>query len=115
MPSAMVSQSPLRVPYAMRNAGPTAGETDVLAGEPSAEYVHWNDLPPVDVVDVTEVRHGWMPRCQQRAYVAIVVGDPGKSGTEDVARGHVEAAVSSTERAEPKSYMFHIPPFHGFR
>jgi len=39
-PSAMVSQSPLRVPYAMRNAGPTAGETDVLAWETGAQHVY---------------------------------------------------------------------------
>jgi hypothetical protein len=60
MPSAMVSQSPLRVPYAMRNAGPAAGETDVLAGKPGTQDVDRIELVPVDVADVAEVRDSRM-------------------------------------------------------
>ena len=56
MPSAMVSQSPLRVPYAMRNAGPTAGETDVLAGEASAQHPYTFEFVPVDAPNVAMVR-----------------------------------------------------------
>lgn len=56
MPSAMVSQSPLRVPYAMRNAGSTAGEANVLAGEASAQQVDRLDRRPIECADVAEVR-----------------------------------------------------------
>lgn len=76
MPSAMVSQSPLRVPCAMRNASPAAGVTDVLAREPRADDVHRFDLLPVELGQVSEVRDVRMMNAQQLAHVPVVVGNP---------------------------------------
>ena len=97
-----MSQRPLRVPYAMRNAGSTAGEADVLTGETGAQHVDWIDLTPVDLVDIAEVGYIRVPGSQQRADVAVVVGDPYELGPEGPLNGHVQAAVARTERTETK-------------
>jgi len=104
MPSAMVSQSPLRVPYAMRNAGSTAGEADVLAGEPGAQHVHRIDLPPVHSCQITDVGDSGMTRRQQRTYMPIVVRDPSQAAAESVLHGHVQA-VASAEGADERTAM----------
>jgi len=93
----MVSQSPLRVPYAMRNAGPSTGVADVLAGKASAQNVYRIDLAPVDAADVTEVRDVRMMCSQQGTYMPVVVGDPHESGFEYFLHGRVQAAVASAE------------------
>jgi len=105
MPSAMVSQSPLRVPYAMRNAGSTAGETDVLAGEPGTQYVDRLDLVPVDPADVAEIRYARMVCGQDGTHVAIVVGDPGKDGAQESLYSHVQAAVARAEGAKTEKAL----------
>lgn len=115
MPLAMVSQSPLRVPYAMRNAGSTAGEADVLAGEASAQHVHRIDLLPVHSGQITEIGDSGMTGHQQSADVAVIVRDPSQPATERVLDGHVQAAVASAQRAETKFFrgalLFHITSY----
>lgn len=97
MPSAMVSQRPLRVPYAMRNAGPAAGETDVLAGKARTQYVYRIDLSPVQLVQITMVRQMGMTSGQQRTHVSVIVSDPRELSAKHFHDGHVEAAVAGAE------------------
>ena len=96
----MVSQSPLRVPYAMRNAGPAAGVANVLTREASGNDVHRFESSPVDPGDVADVRRTGEVCRQQPGDVSVRVSHPHDRGAEDVLHGHIEAAVASTEGAE---------------
>jgi len=79
---------------AAADAGAATSEGHVLAGKPTSQHVDGFDPGPVGGGDVTEVRHvrvvvGEDPG-RGRVYLAV----PGDPAAEDLADGHVEAAVA---------------------
>jgi hypothetical protein len=87
----------------LSHPGVTAGVADVLAGEARGDDVHARDAVPVHGGQVAEVRDNRVALVEDLADVGIVVCAPGWPGTADVHDGHVQAAVASAQRADPRA------------
>lgn len=100
MAAAICAHSPERVPGAMPAL---ADGGHVLAGESADEDVHGLDPVPVDSGDVAQVR-GLRPVSDEDSRDGLVeLGEPHRSGVEDVLDSEVETAIAAEQRPDPES------------
>ena len=80
-----------------RDAGALADGGHVLARKSADEEVHGLDLAPVDSGDVAEVRRAGPVTGEHSGDRLVDLGEPHRSGVEDVLDGEVESAVATEQ------------------
>lgn len=76
---------------------PTSGGTKWLARVAAAEDVDGFDCGPVNLGDVSVVRHAWPPVGEHFGRCGVVLAVPHRARAEHLLDGHVEAARAGEE------------------